>query len=49
VEVLVVALLIEDHEEEVEAGHDRGRDVHVEAEGAGAVVTTVYGVGCRKD
>lgn len=47
--VLLVLLLVEDDKEEVETGHDRGRNVDVVTQRLCSVVPSSQGVGSRQN
>ena len=47
--IFIISLLIENDEEQVEAGHDRWRNVHVVTEGLRSVITAKDWVGCSKN
>ena len=47
--ILLVFLLVVDHEEQVEARHNRWGDVDVVAEGLGTIVSTSVGVSGSQD
>ena len=46
VEIVIVVLFVEDDEENVESGHNWRRDIDVESERFGSVVSSVDWVGC---